>query len=130
MDWTAVVVSMVVTDPAKSPIACDAKAAPEKAPAAFGFVQLPAIGMIGTVPTGAAVDTAAGQNTLCALADPVERRDAPMASPSADIAPTRLTRGMFFMRAAQGKSPERDYSMAVEVNLCSFYHTIDGNEAE
>jgi hypothetical protein len=122
MDLTATDVSNVVVDPAKSPIACDAKAAPEYAPAIFGFVQLPEVcPMPGTELTGdGATDTAAGQNTLCALADRVERKVAPRASPSANVAPTVLARETIAMHAVPGKRPNSDDSMTFESSLCFF----------
>ena len=106
MDLTATDVSIVVSDPAKSPIACDAKAAPENAPAIFGFVQLPEVcPMPGTELTGdGAAGTATGQNALCALADCVEKKVAPKASPRANVAQMPLARQTIVIHAAQEKN--------------------------
>ena len=96
---TATAVSGIVEDPARSPIACDANAAPEKAPAIFGLVQLPEVSAtFGTALTGeGALTVAVGQNTPCACADPV---NAGAATPNANItanAPRPLIRNAIVM---------------------------------
>jgi hypothetical protein len=92
MAFRAIEVSWLADDPARSPIAWDAIAEPEAAPAIFGFVQLPEVCvMFGTELTGdGAEGTVAGQNTLCALANSPEKTIALTKTTSARIAPLLL----------------------------------------
>ena len=92
MAFRASEVPWFVAEPARSPIAWDANADPEAAPAIFGFVQLPEICMtFGTELTGDGAEaTVAGQNTLCALAHFPEKRSAPRKTTSARTAPLPL----------------------------------------
>jgi hypothetical protein len=91
MAFRASEVPWFVAEPARSPIAWDANADPEAAPAIVGFVQLPEICLtFGTEVTGGGAEgTLAGQNTLCALADSPETRIAPKKATSARTTPPR-----------------------------------------
>ena len=92
MAFTATEVSWFADEPARSPIAWDANADPEAAPAIVGFVQLPEICVtFGTELTGGGAEgTIAGQNTLCALANSPEKTIAPEKTTSARTAPPPL----------------------------------------
>jgi hypothetical protein len=89
MAFTATEVSWFAEEPARSPIAWDANADPEAAPAIFGFVQLPKICLtFGTESTGGGTEgTADGQNTVCALTNFPEKTIVPSRTTSARTAP-------------------------------------------
>jgi hypothetical protein len=130
MAFLATEVSWFVAEPARSPIAWDANADPEAAPAVVGFVQLPEIcPTFGTEFTGGGAEgTLAGQNTLCALADSPEKTIAPKNTASARTAPPLFTPENALVRPItslefEAKDDSKLHSStALEISVCILCH--------